>query len=647
MPALETERSDATQRVNINEAGQPTGATARQSRPAQRPAPLPSARERAAARKRKERQTILTVAISAAVVLVIVLVILGISLFRAPADNGQILNNVFAAGVNIGGMTPEQAKKALHDATDKTYTVLNMSVRVLDTEIKLAPGDTGARLDVDAVVEAAYNYGRTGSRAEQQQAQKLAQTSSYTLSILPYLNLNTNYIQNTVAQLGNKYSTTRTPTVITLEGQRPEIGAGKQDTTVAHQTLTITKGTAEYGLSTNALYIQILDAYNIGLFEVVGNCTVVAPDPYDFDTLYEESNLYSAPVDATWNEDSYSVDQEEIYGYGIAPDALKAIVDAMEYGTQQTVPLYFIKPDITSDVFAQNAFTDTLASHTTPLSENADWNHNLQLVCQILNDYIIKSDEEFSFNQVVGETSVDEGYRSVKLYVGKQYREVEGGGICQIATALYNCALLSDLPILERNAHSYAPDFVNPGFDAEVFYGSLDLRFMNNTGAPLRIQASVNGDYLVVKLVGTDHKDYTVEITTKTDKIKYPTTVYNNMSPDNPGGYKDGDVLVEGITGFTVSTYMSKYSRDTGRRLSEDLITTSYYAKLDKVVVKIELPEPPPTEPTVPTDPTVPTPPTDPTDPTDTTDPTESTGATESTESTEETESTAATESEE
>ncbi len=631
MPSLETEVSDATQRVDINAAGQPT-APVRRDRPAQRPTPQPSARQRAAAKRRKERNTILAVAISAAVVLLVVLIILGFSLFRTPSDNGLILNNVFAAGVNLGGMTPEQARKALHDATDDTYAVLDMTVRVLDTEVKLSPASTGASLNVNAVVDAAYNYGRTGSQSEQQQAQKLAQTSSYTLSILPYLNLNNSYIQGIVTDLGNKYSTTRTATTITVTGQRPTIGPGTQDTSIAQQTLTVQKGTAEYGLNPNALYVQILDAYNINLFEVVGNCSELPPEPFDFTTFYAENDLYTAPVDATWNEDTYAVSQPEIYGYGIAPETLKSIVDSMAYGATQEIPLYYLKPDITSEFFSQDMFKDTLASHSSALSSDANWNYNLQLICQLLNDKIIKANEEFSFNQIVGQTTADEGFQPVKIYVGKQFREVEGGGICQVATALYNCALLFDLQIVERHSHSYAPTFVNPGFDAEVFYGSLDLRFTNNTGSPIRIKAYIEGNYLFVRLIGTDHKDYTVEITVKTDKIKNPATVYNTMLPGNPGGYKDGDVLVEGITGYNVTTYLVKYSKDSARKLSEDVIATSYYSKLDKVVVKIEAPEPPPVDPTEPTDPSDPTDTTDPTDssePTDSTDPSESTGITE------------------
>ena len=58
----------------------------------------------------------------------------------------------------------------------------------------------------------------------------------------------------------------------------------------------------------------------------------------------------------------------------------------------------------------------------------------------------------------------------------------------------------------------------------------------------------------------------------------------------------------------------------TGNLISENLISTSAYAKLDRVVVKIKAEDP--VEPTDPTDPIDPTDPTEDPEPTDPSDPT-------------------------
>jgi vancomycin resistance protein YoaR len=194
------------------------------------------------------------------------------------------------------------------------------------------------------------------------------------------------------------------------------------------------------------------------------------------------------------------------------------------------------------------------------------------------------------------------------MYIGKSFREVVGGGISQVASTLYNCTLMADLEILERHSHSYVTSFIDAGFDAEVYYGLLDFRFRNNTEQPIRIDVAVSNSKVTINIIGTDSRDYTVEILSVIDKTKEPITIYNTMTKDNPNGYLDGDILVQAVTGYDISTYMRRYSKMDGTLLSETLIVTSVYSKLDEVVVRIEDGETPvdPTDPTVPTDPTTP-----------------------------------------
>ncbi len=570
------EVSDATQRLNVQAAGRPQ----RSKNPGQRPN---SAERRKATAEKKKKEKILVITLCSVAAVLLIAAIIGIfSLVgsNAPKD-GLIQQKVFAAGIDLGGMTPEQAKAALHQATDNTFSKLDMTVKVLDTQILLSPNSTGATLNVDAVVEAAYNHGRNGGQAQ----------ASYTVNILPYLSLDTNYIQNQIKELGKQYSTTLKQTTHSVEGTRPNLSAEEINTATVHQTLTINMGTAEYSLNIDKLYQQVLDAYNINLFEVVGTCAEVAPDPVNLDELFA---LYcTEAVNAEIDPETLQITPEQ-YGYGVTKEDLRTRIESAKYGETITLELRYIKPDITADFYSKEMFQDTLSSYSTMSNADAAWNTNLKLVCDLLNGTIVKSGEEFSFNQLIGEPTIKDGYYAVNTYVGKSYREVVGGGISQVASTLYNCVLMADLEVLERHTHSYAPSFVAAGFDAEVYYGQLDFRFRNTTEQPIRIDATLVGNKVTITLIGTDKRDYTVEITYKVDKIKDTTTVYNIMSKDNPGKHKDGDILVQPITGYDVSTYIRKYSKDTGTLISENLIATSAYSKLDRVVVKIDVP---PTEP--------------------------------------------------
>ena len=147
-PSAPENHPDATQRVRIpqNAPQRPAAQAAPQRRPqSNAPQQAPARRKR----RKKNNRVLTATLISVAAVLLVAILATSLYFLSAPKDDGLILSNVFAAGVNLGGMTPEEAKAALHNATDDTYPKLDMVIQVLDETVKLSPADTGARLDVD------------------------------------------------------------------------------------------------------------------------------------------------------------------------------------------------------------------------------------------------------------------------------------------------------------------------------------------------------------------------------------------------------------------------------------------------------------------------------------------------------------------
>ena len=588
-----------------------------------RTAPQPQHRAPAPKRpgRKKKRKTGLIVALCC-ILCVILLAAAGtlFVLFSEPEDDGLILNNVYAAGVNLGGKSPESAKQVLHEATVNTFAKLDMTVEVHDTIIKLSPADTGAELDIEAVVKAAYEYGRTGSRAERQAARDKSLTTSHTISILPYLNLDTDYIQEQVDELGALYSSTLSQPSHRLEGTRPDLNMDREqiDTEVVYQTLYITMGTAEYGLDVDLLYDRILDAYNTNIFHVVGEMTMVSPEALDIEALHAQFCI--APVDAVLNSETYEV-TPEIYGYGFYIDELRQLVSEATYGETVKVDLTFISPKIKEADILDGLFEAIIASYSAPASIDKDLIINLKLACRALDDFVLDPDEEFSFNALVGMPTEESGYKPVLTYVGKSKTEMIGGGISQIASSLYYCALMADLQITERSNHAYAPSFIEPGFDAEVLYGQKDLKFVNTTGRPIRIEARVTeAGALQIDFWGAINDERTVDVVYETVNTYKPSTLYTVMLKDNPDGYEEGDVLIPGATGYDIITYKIYYptgteevtpppaegedsengeNRTAGEKI---LVALSHYDKQDKVIVTFTAPEKPvdPPETTVP-----------------------------------------------
>lgn len=579
----------------------------------------PARKRKTSASKRNNNAMIISLFAIAAVLLVAIIITIS-GMFSVPEDDGLILNNVYAAGVNLGGKTPEQAKQALQAETDYTYTKFDMTVTVLDTVVTLTPAKTGAELDVNAVVQAAYNYGRTGSLADYQKAKQQAMISSYHIPIIEYLNLDLAYIQEVVDNLGIAYSSMLTRPTEKVEGQKPDLNMDNSliNTETVYQTLYITLGTAEYGLDTDLLYDQILEAYNSNIFQVEGQCSVVLPESLDAQALY---NKYcTAPVDAQLDPDTYEV-TPEIYGYGFKLEDLQVKLEAAKYGDKIEIPMTFIAPLNTEESLAGDLFKDVLATFTIPATTDKNLIVNLKLACRAIGDALLLSvGDEFSFNDIIGDPAKG-GYKEVMANVGISTKEVVGGGLSQLSSALYYCALMSDLEIIERHAHTYAPDFIELGLDADVLYGSKDLIFRNTTDRPIRIETDVLEDGSVsITIWGTKKKDCTVEIIYETVNTYNPITLKQQMLLDNPGGHKAGDILVKGIAGFDVNVYkVYRYSGENADLEPEQiLVSQSRYEKRNAVVVEIA-PEKVP-DPSVP-NPTDPSDPTDPSNPSNNTEP--------------------------
>lgn len=592
-------QTDRTQRVRLDSAvPERRNPPTRRPNPQRRPAPRQNNRTFL---QRIDKRTLIILCVVAALLLIGLIAIIVTASKSAP-DDGLILNNVYAAGVNLGGKTPEQAKIALTNATSETYTKLDMVVQVKDQTVNLSPSNTGASLDVDAVVNAAYNYGRTGTRAERQRAKDQAATSSYTVSVLPYLNLNVEYIRSELDELGKTYNSTLSQPECSISGSKPDLNTPPEqiDLNKVYQTLTIKLGTPEYGLDVEKLYEQIMDAYNINLFQVAGDLTVIMPNDLDVQALFD--SYCTAPVDAELDTTTYEV-VEGRYGYGFDLEKLRSQLETAQGGQTLEIGLTFLRPTYTAEDLAGDLFKDVLASKSITTSGNEDLLANLRLACKALNERILKADEEFSFNTTLGKPTASKGYKSVEVYVGTELKEVLGGGLSQVASPLYYCALAADLEILERNNHSYTPGFIENGLDADVAYGSKDLKFKNTTGRPIRIEAELaDNGALQIRLLGTKDPNYTTDVAYEITKTYTPATLTTELYNDGSTNYKDGQVLVEPITGYDTTTYRVYHYTDG--EIIKKAVAYSHYEKRNSVVISLK-------EPPLPTNP----PTTDPIDP--------------------------------
>lgn len=549
-----------------------------------------------------ENRKWILVGLCAAALVLIVAVIAVFAVGGSRSGSDTILDNVFIADVNVGGMTKSQAVSAVRQATSHAYANQDMVVDLAGTQLILSPKDTGAELDVKAAVDAAYDYGRTGTQAEQERAREKAETEPHYIALLPYLALDTDFIRQELESSAGGTGSTLTQVSYGLEGDYPSLSAENFDETAA-QTLVLTMGTPGISFDVDAVYDRILDAYSLYTFLVTVEDIepTVEPEPVDLQAIYDE--FYVAPVDSTVDMRTFAVIPGS-YGYEFDLMAAQRLVDNAQYGEVIRIPMLFIEPELLDgDIL----FRDVLGEHQTQLNDDRSRTANIRLACEAINGTVLQPGDTFSFNTSVGQPSTVKGYKTIAEYVGGELVETQGGGISQAATTLYYCALLSDLEIVSRTHHSFPVSYIDYGMDASVSYGEQDFKFRNNLNYPIQIEASISGSYVTVRILGTDQRDYYVKMDYSITTTHDFATEFEDFEYENAEGYLDGDVIRKGITGYSVKTYKLKYSRETGDLKSRDYEASSRYATVNRLVARVAPPETTaPSETTTPPETTVP-----------------------------------------
>jgi vancomycin resistance protein YoaR len=147
--------------------------------------------------------------------------------------------------------------------------------------------------------------------------------------------------------------------------------------------------------------------------------------------------------------------------------------------------------------------TKVQASFTTYFDgENKGRCHNIKLAAEKINGSVIPAGEVFSFNEVVGERSVKNGFTQAKIIEEGRFVEGIGGGVCQVSTTLYNAALLSGQEIKEYHPHSLKVGYVPLSRDAMVSGNYYDLKIKNTGLTPIYVAMKVGEGSITCTIFG-------------------------------------------------------------------------------------------------------------------------------------------------
>ncbi len=320
------------------------------------------------------------------------------------------------------------------------------------------------------------------------------------------------------------------------------------------------------------------------------------------------NNVYRAPQDAQLVSFDPSLSypftfQDEVQGRDLDTEPLKErlyqMVSTMESGEVEIVPMT-IAPTVTVADLKRNLMERATVS--TPISSKSTENrtNNIRRCFQLISGTILKPGEKFSFNGVVGERSIKNGfYEAVEYAYGTEVMGV-GGGSCQASTTVYQAAVEAGLTITDRTPHSKEVSYASYGEDATVYWSSgrkIDLAFKNDTDHNIYVVAAVETDPSNKKRLVATTTIYGEDL----GNIRYElqsSVVREIEAPAEPEYVKDKNQTYVTYTdeeyqvskarkGYEVESYRVTYENE--QPIARELLyTDTYAAKAARIYVGIK-----------------------------------------------------------
>ena len=222
-----------------------------------------------------------------------------------------------------------------------------------------------------------------------------------------------------------------------------------------------------------------------------------------------------------------------------------------------------------------------VGAYTTIYGGEPNRIHNVQLVARLIDHHLIAPGETFSFNETTGERSAEKGFREAPVIINGELQTGIGGGVCQVSTTTFNAAYESGLKITERTNHALYISHYPQGRDATVNYPDTDLKFVNDTDRWLLLRTWVGANSLTVALYGTPvHRKIESEVAPLRETGAPPVKKVKN--PELLVGQK----VVEDAGSPSLATKVTRrvYTAN-GKLLHDDAWLSSYRAEPRVVLV--------------------------------------------------------------
>lgn len=482
-----------------------------------------------------------------------------------------IAKGVSIKGVDVSNLTIEEATNKMNEAMN-IELCLGMDLIYGDSyKVDFDANQIQYSYDIANAVKQAYNIGKSDNII----------MNNYSLLTTAFLGKNIEIegtyneesLNGIVDDISSKIPGLVEQASYYIENDELIINNGKTGIAVKKEELK--KNILENLKSRNAIEIMQNSTEQVIQIQVEN----VQPEPINLDKIYEE--IHTEPKDAYYIAQPFQLfPEEDGIDFAISMEEAKAKLadpNAQEY----SIPLKLTPATKTIADIGTEAFPYLISSYTTKYdASNTNRSGNLKIAANKINGKVLMPGEEFSYNEVVGKRTIEEGYKNAKMYENGQVIDGLAGGICQISSTLYNAVLLANLEITERRNHSYTSTYVPAGRDATVVYGRQDFKFKNSRTYPIKIEANVANGIAEFKIHGIKEE---VEYEIKIIPVTTQTIPYQTEYVPDPTLIPGQQVVKQaGHSGYKVTTYIEK--RLAGAVVSKEVLSNDTYNAMKTIV---------------------------------------------------------------
>ncbi|HEX2172137.1 MAG TPA: VanW family protein, partial [Dehalococcoidia bacterium] len=511
----------------------------------------------------------------------------------------RIYPGVQVDGVDVGGYTRAEARAKLAEHVAQ-YTEARVTFRHGDQVWQPTLAEAGAVIDPQALTNLAYSMGRSGSPVQQLRKQYELFFEAQSAD-LPKLTFNAADRRAYFGQLSKEIdrpainsrvtiapdlTVTVTPSQVgrelqidpaqnLLSGTVQEIAGRTYDLPVKEEQPKVNEAAVEpirarvtkmigapltlqaEGKTWPLTPPQIAALIDLSptIYGETNPDRAIRVDPGKLRSILDpiDKDLKVEPVNAQleWKDNRAQIREPGRNGRQLDLDQAQAIVLERLASDNRTVPLpvTVVEPMVSEKSLPNLGIKEVVKRTETSFAGSIPPRaHNIRLAAQKLNNQLVLPGQIFSFNEALGPTTLDAGWQvgyGIAAVGDGEHKTVPSvaGGICQVATTLFQSVFWAGYQLEERYFHLYwiegygqPPDGL-PGLDATVDAPALDFKFKNTTDKPILIHAGTDGDKLFFELIST-RPDWQVQVDPPkiTNVRKADTKTVQQQDPSLPAG---------------------------------------------------------------------------------------------------------------